>query len=86
MKWTHSADGGDFMSGTSEDGAPAFTPLFRFVGRERSFRKLPIRELSPPKWWRVAHINRTTRPQDAVSNCRIDEKEYEYDAGKVVKY
>ena len=85
VKWTHSADGGDFMSGTSEDGAPAFTPLFRLVGREMSFRKLPILELSPPKWRRVVHINRTTRPQDAVSNCRIDEKEYEYDAGEVVK-
>lgn len=75
VKWTHNADGGDFMSGTSEDGGPTFTPLFRLVGRERSFRKLPIRELSPPKWRRVVHINRTTRLQDAASKCGIDDTE-----------
>lgn len=83
MKWTHSADGGDFMSGVSEDGAPAFTPLFRLVGREKAFRKLPIRELSPPKWRRVVHINRTGRPQGAISNYQIDESENEYETGRV---
>lgn len=53
LKWTHTADGGDFMNGTAKDGNPAFAPLFRLVGRERTLRKLPIRELSPPKWKRV---------------------------------
>ncbi|EPS99865.1 hypothetical protein FOMPIDRAFT_85658 [Fomitopsis schrenkii] len=52
-KWTHTADGGDFMNGLSKDRGHAFAPLFRLVGREKTFRRLPIRELSPPKWRRV---------------------------------
>ena len=68
FKWTHTADGGDFMSGTSKDGTSAFAPLFRLVGREKTFRKLPIRELSPPKWRRIVENTQFSRPSSRAAS------------------
>lgn len=67
-KWTHTADGGDFMSGTAKDGEHAFAPLFRLVGRKRKFRTLPIRELSPPKWKRVLDVSQLSHPSSRAAS------------------
>lgn len=89
-KWTHTADGGDFMNGLSKDRGHAFAPLFRLVGREKTFRRLPIRELSPPKWRRVVDVCQLSRPSSRAASPsgprRVDGSRCEDDSDRDDRY